>query len=177
MNHRRGSFIRQFKVRGVALPAISPGWLCGGWLGLTAVLVILALLTPHPTTIHWQTASELDSAGFYLYRQENEAVSPIQLTQQLIPSQGSSTAGAAYSWVDARPPKGQTVHYWLQEIELDGTAVAPILIATLTIPRVNRWLLLLALFCLVQAGWLARPAARKKGERKRVRDQLHPHHQ
>jgi hypothetical protein len=69
--------------------------------------------------VSWETVSELDNAGFNLYRSDS-AVEP-QALLGYTPSQApGSTQGAAYSYVDADVEAGQTYWYWLEAVDLAG---------------------------------------------------------
>ena len=51
-------------------------------------------------TLVWSTASEIDNAGFNIYRAESEDGEYIKINESLIPAQGSPTQGASYEFVD-----------------------------------------------------------------------------
>ena len=71
----------------------------------------------------WETASEMDNLGFNIYRAESQAGQLVQINQYLIPSQNpGSTVGAAYSFLDESAAPGATYYYWLEDIDLSGTA-------------------------------------------------------
>lgn len=75
-------------------------------------------------TIEWTTASELETAGFNIYRGESangpfEHINPV-----VIPATGDPLVGAAYSYKDRGVRAGKTYYYNLEEIELDGTTVS-----------------------------------------------------
>ena len=70
--------------------------------------------------VSWETASEIDTLGFTLYR-SNEPDSQLS-TLVFVPSQSpGSTAGAAYTFVDTGLVAGQTYWYWLENADLTGT--------------------------------------------------------
>ncbi len=70
--------------------------------------------------VSWETASEIDTLGFTLYR-SNEPDSQLS-TLVFVPSQSpGSTAGAAYTFVDTGVVAGQTYWYWLESADLTGT--------------------------------------------------------
>ncbi len=69
--------------------------------------------------VAWETVSEINNAGFNLYRNTNPDVVGDLLAN--VPSQApGSTQGAAYSYVDAAVEVGQTYWYWLEDIDLNG---------------------------------------------------------
>ncbi len=74
--------------------------------------------------LEWQTASEVDLLGFYLYRAASEAGTLVRLDKDLIPSQRpGSPMGASYSFQDRAAIPGTTYYYWIEMIQLDGGSV------------------------------------------------------
>jgi hypothetical protein len=72
--------------------------------------------------LEWKTESEIDNAGFNLYRSTSESGEYIKINDSLIPSQGSSTQGASYEFVDKDVKNRKTYYYKLEDIDLKGTA-------------------------------------------------------
>ena len=70
----------------------------------------------------WSTASEIDNAGFNLYRSTSENGEYIKINDSLIPSEGSSPQGASYEFVDSDVKNRKTYYYKLEDIELNGTS-------------------------------------------------------
>jgi len=93
---------------------------------LTLVVIFLAgvgavrLGTPARIEVTWETASEVDTAGFYLYRcaASERAFTPI--TEELIPARGDPMMGASYRYVDRDVRWGQRYVYQLEELERGG---------------------------------------------------------
>ena len=70
--------------------------------------------------VSWETVSEIDNAGFTLYRGLLDDGGDQALLAN-VPSQSpGSTQGAAYSYVDAAVEPGQTYWYWLEDVDLAG---------------------------------------------------------
>jgi hypothetical protein len=90
--------------------------------------VTLASFTAEPgvgtITVRWETASEIGTLGFHLYRSESPAGSRARLNAELIPSQmpPGSPAGAAYTWLDEEVEPGRTYYYWLADVDIYGRA-------------------------------------------------------
>ena len=69
--------------------------------------------------VTWETVTELNNAGFNLYR--SGAVGGAQTLLANVPSQApGGTSGAAYSYSDAAVTAGETYWYWLEAVDLNG---------------------------------------------------------
>lgn len=71
--------------------------------------------------LQWQTATELNTAGFRIQR-SSAANGPYEAHSQIgvVPAQGSATNGSTYDEVDETAAQGQTYWYRLIEIENDN---------------------------------------------------------
>ncbi len=73
--------------------------------------------------VEWETASEVDNLGFNLYRSESPEGRRVQMNRNLIPSQApGGPVGATYTWSDTRVSAGTTYYYWLEAVDVHGTA-------------------------------------------------------
>ncbi len=72
--------------------------------------------------VEWSTSSELDVAGFNLYRSESPAGPFDKINEELIPSAEDPLAGDDYSYTDPDVDPGTLYYYNLEEIELSGLA-------------------------------------------------------
>ncbi len=92
------------------------------WLESTT-LIDLVSFSAIPKTdniqIAWQTASELDNAGFHLWR-ATEASPYTLITNSLIPAQGTATTGASYDYKDYDIIPGTRYSYKLEDIDVAG---------------------------------------------------------
>ena len=70
--------------------------------------------------IEWETASEINSAGFYVLARDERTKNYVRVNQNLIPAQGSESSGAFYRFQDPTAVNGKKTKYILEEIELDG---------------------------------------------------------
>ncbi len=89
--------------------------------------VTLASLTADASgdgvTLAWETVSELDNAGFNVYRADSDAGPWAQLNAALIPAAApGSSEGHAYSWTDAGVTPGASYWYALEDVDLGGSA-------------------------------------------------------
>lgn len=89
-------------------------------------LITLASFTAKPKSwrviLEWSTESEIDNAGFNIYRAESEAGEFIKINDTLIPAQGTSTQGASYEYTDYAVRNRKTYYYKLEDINLNGAS-------------------------------------------------------
>ena len=72
--------------------------------------------------ISWETASEIDNAGFNVYRAEAGG-ERVRLNAWLIPSQSPGSAvGSSYQFVDRSAEPDTAYEYWLEDIDMSGAA-------------------------------------------------------
>ncbi len=70
--------------------------------------------------MEWETGSEVDNVGFYLYRAVSEE-GPYELVNpSVIPGLGSSPLGARYRYVDSGLVNGRAYFYELEDLESTG---------------------------------------------------------
>ena len=74
--------------------------------------------TPAGVLLRWRTGSEAGTLGFNVYRQVR--AKRVKLNRHLIPAR-RAFAGAAYSYLDRRAPRGASLRYWLRVVALDGS--------------------------------------------------------
>jgi hypothetical protein len=70
----------------------------------------------------WETASEVDTAGFHLWRSSPGDPEYVQITASLIPSKGGPSQGAEYIYKDHDIASGGTYYYVLEDIDYHGTS-------------------------------------------------------
>jgi hypothetical protein len=80
-----------------------------------------AVRTATGVSLQWQTSSEGQSAGFYLYRAESSNATRFSPVSPLLPSRGA--AGGTYQFTDETVAPGQEYHYLLVEEKLDGSRI------------------------------------------------------
>jgi hypothetical protein len=70
--------------------------------------------------VQWNTESEIDTAGFNLYRSEFVDGPYEKINNALIPSSSDPFAGNSYSYDDADVIAGQTYYYQLEDVDKTG---------------------------------------------------------
>ena len=73
-------------------------------------------------SLSWETESEIDNAGFNLYRSDSENGEYIKINDSLIPTEGTTTQGASYEFIDTDVKNRKTYYYKLEDIDLNGTS-------------------------------------------------------
>jgi hypothetical protein len=117
------------------------------------------LVSQQPAVVvEWSTASEVDTAGYFLYRSEKPGGPFDRVNQNLIPASNDPLVGGSYSYEDSGVQAGKTYYYQLEDIELDGskTIHGPIEIAATSRGRIEM-LLAAILAILGAAGVIAAP--------------------
>ncbi len=93
-----------------------------------AVAIGLGLLLPRvvPTvvTVEWSTATELNTAGFNLYRADTESGPFQKVNTDLIPASPDPLVGGTYAFTDTGVMAGRTYYYRLEDVETSGAATA-----------------------------------------------------
>ncbi len=92
------------------------------WLALACFLALTFAGCTAPVRIEWTTETEMNTAGFNLYRGES-ASGPfdVKVNDQLIPPSPDPMTGGKYSYVDQTARFGTMYYYQLQEVETGGT--------------------------------------------------------
>jgi hypothetical protein len=94
----------------------------------TALPTLVSLIEfnaiPGNSTVNlvWSTESEIDNAGFNIYRAESEDGEYVKINDFMIPAQGSSTEGAFYEFIDKDVRNRKTYYYKLEDIDLNGNS-------------------------------------------------------
>jgi len=92
------------------------------WLLFAIGMPLYQLNRAGSIEIKWDTETEQQAAGFYLYRSESEDGDFVRITDNLIPAKGSAVSGASYIYADENVTSGITYYYLLEEIENDASA-------------------------------------------------------
>lgn len=70
--------------------------------------------------LNWRTGTEVNNAGFNLYRSSTASEARARVNGSIIAAKGEAVSGATYSFLDA--PSYGTFYYWLEDVEFTGKA-------------------------------------------------------
>jgi len=70
--------------------------------------------------VEWETAAETTAVGFYLYRQDPDAGTWVQVNEGIVPSFLGTATGGIYRVLDPEARPGGTLVYSLEEIRVRG---------------------------------------------------------
>jgi len=90
--------------------------LCAAGLGVYAYFASSKAVV----LVEWSTASELDTAGYNIFRSESPESGFVKLNQQIIPGSADPWVGSDYSFSDKNTVPGVTYYYLLEDVGLDG---------------------------------------------------------
>lgn len=84
-------------------------------------ILLAAAACAAPVRVEWRTETEMNTAGFNLYRGESaEGPFDVKVNEQLIPSSADALTGGDYTFVDKAARAGVTYYYRLEEVEQNG---------------------------------------------------------
>jgi len=88
-------------------------------------------------TLAWETGTEVDNAGFNLYRASAADGPYVKVTSKLIAAEGDPVAGASYSFLDKGLESG-TYYYKLEDVDLNGVTTLHGPVSATVLPRLRR---------------------------------------
>lgn len=71
-------------------------------------------------TALWDTAAEVDNAGFRVLRTDLRTHTTVALNSSLVPAQGSPTSGFSYAYVDTTAVNGRKYRYQVEDWDVTG---------------------------------------------------------
>lgn len=95
-----------------------------GQTGPTAVHLteLFGEASPLGTVIFWQTASEIDTVGYNLWRSDTIAGQYVKINETLIPGEGSTEQEASYSHTDSAGCGASSCFYKLEDLDTHGVS-------------------------------------------------------
>jgi hypothetical protein len=94
-------------------------------VGAPTAIELLSFIAQPSTdhvTLAWQTGTEVDNAGFNLWRAEAADDTYTKLNDTLIPAQGDPVSGASYTYTDDDVIQGNTYYYKLEDVDTRGVS-------------------------------------------------------
>jgi len=148
-------------------------------LAILAHLIALAIglsacvSAPARVVVQWTTATEINTAGFNLYRSERAEGPFVKINAQLIPASADALVGGKYQYEDTTVVAGRTYYYQLEDVEFGGASTrhGPIVItaeAPFGVGDAPIWLVLL-IGVLVLLGMAITLARRRIAQARQIR--------
>lgn len=93
------------------------GWIgpCTGGSLLVSMASTSVTARDREVEVVWQTASEIDNAGFSVLRKDVRTGKVVRLNATLIPAEGSAVSGASYRYVDHKAANGKKYEYMIED--------------------------------------------------------------
>ena len=88
-------------------------------------------------TLAWETGTEIDNAGFNLYRATAPGGPYTKINDALIAATGDPVSGAGYSFLDKGLAPG-TYYYQLEDVDLNGVATLHGPVPATVVPHLRR---------------------------------------
>jgi len=108
-----------------------------GTLPVTLSTFTAQYLNSKPT-LYWQTQSEEDNIGWFIYRNSIEDFTTAEKITGMIEGHGTTTEPQSYIYEDAEELQiEQTYYYWLESVDYSGTIHHYDRVAQVTIPHPN----------------------------------------
>jgi len=108
-------------IDGAAWYRIKLFYVTTGWTAIDLLSFTAQAGTDH-VTLAWETGTEVDNAGFNLWRSEAADGPYAKINDTLIPAEGDAVSGASYTYVDADVVAGVTYYYKLEDVDIHGVS-------------------------------------------------------
>lgn len=98
------------------------------WILPTLSIIFVACSVQEPGSIsshiriEWATGTELNTAGFNLYRSARAEGPYLKINEQLVPASNDPVVGGKYEFDDPNVVPGTTYYYQLEDVEYSGVA-------------------------------------------------------
>ena len=116
-------------------------FIINGTIGTTLPVVLSTFTAQYlnsKPTLYWQTQSEEDNMGWFIYRNTIENFTSSEKISGMLPGHGTTTQPQSYIYEDAEQLQvEQTYYYWLESVDYSGTIHHYAMVANITIPHTN----------------------------------------
>jgi len=91
--------------------------------------------------LEWETLSEIDNAGFEIWRFTSEGAGFERITAAMIPAEGNPLSGAVYEFADGDVESGRTYWYTLEDMDIYGISTfhGPVSATVFRLPSLPTW--------------------------------------
>jgi hypothetical protein len=136
---------------------------------LAALMIFLnSAATPPAIIVQWNTASELNTAGFNVRRGDSPDGPFARLKSEVIPASPDPLIGGAYVYTDTNVAFGRTYYYRVEEVEFGGNTSLQPDMDVVTLPGPNPILIaagvILAAVVIAMLLWTERPRRRSSAQ-------------
>lgn len=126
----------------------SPILLGSFWILIAILLLVLQIGDRPQIEISWKTESELNTAGFNVFRSDSPAGPFVRLNENIIPASDDPIAGDDYQFTDTDVELDDVYYYRLEDVEYDNSKeLHDVIEARATGP--SAWWLLLVFACFI----------------------------
>jgi hypothetical protein len=117
--------------------SVVPEWMLGEEPTAITLVSFTAQTNSDSVALAWETGTEIDNAGFNLYRATSPDGPWTKVNGVLIAAEGDLVAGATYSFLDAGLAPG-TYTYRLEDVDLNGVATLHGPVSATVMPLLRR---------------------------------------
>jgi hypothetical protein len=117
--------------------SVVPEWMLGEEPTAITLVSFTAQANSDSVALTWETGTEIDNAGFNLYRASAPDGPYTRINGALIAAEGDPVAGARYSFLDEDLAPG-TYTYKLEDVDLNGVATLHGPVSATVMPRLRR---------------------------------------
>jgi hypothetical protein len=99
---------------------------CSGFvltIGAVIFLIFSIFIQGSRILIEWNTASEINTLGFNIYRSTTLNGDRIQINEYVIPANADPLVGGYYIYTDENINPGRVYYYFLEEVDLNGNVL------------------------------------------------------
>jgi hypothetical protein len=75
---------------------------------------------PLHVKVEWATGTELETAGFHVWRADGQNKDFIRVTDGMVPAEGGPALGADYQWLGNTATQGMLYCYKLEDVAYSG---------------------------------------------------------
>ena len=89
-------------------------------IGAASILFFSIYIHGSNILVEWDTASEINTLGFNIYRSDSINGERIRINEYVIPTSADPLIGGHYKFIDEYITPGKIYYYYLEEVGMDG---------------------------------------------------------